>query len=141
MEQILLVIQVCFIFRMYAAYSGKKDAMIYAMKGSNSIPGNEHITFSVERIIVFALIPASFFLIQMFDIYVVYVNCALGFSFWHNGFYFMERKKIDGAYKGFTDNQKSKGTNLFEFNYNTRLVLEIISWCPVLVYMCYLKNY
>jgi len=119
--------------------SGKKDALIYALKGAGSLPYNEHRIYFWERIAVGLLFASGFFMTTWLDLIVVSINVMLGFSFWHNGFYFLLRRRIDGKYSGFKSNSIG-GTAIFNLSYNTRSVMEILAWVEVVIYLCYLKN-
>src|SRR5579859_7525209 len=117
--EMIITILTCIVFRFYASASGAKDAMIYGKKGADSLPGNEHVIFFIERLFVVELILLSFFIGFKFQhpevLIAITINFVLGFSFWHNGFYYIYRGKIDKTYSGFKSNSTTS-TSIFEFN-------------------------
>jgi hypothetical protein len=86
-----------------------------------------HIFFTVFRVFVFA--PGSILIYLQSGLLpsaLYSVAVLLMFSFFHNGFYYLGRKKLDGAYNGFTDTSRNT-TAKNSFNFKKRTVLLIIS--------------
>lgn len=75
----------------FACADGFKDAILYGRKGDQSFTWNEHIVYITAR--------GSFLLALLLPGNWITVLCsALMFSFFHNGFYYTQRDRIDGSY-------------------------------------------
>ena len=90
----------CFV----ASLLGLIEALLYSLKGNKGLKGlDEHRWLYVpQRILIFAL-AFSFHFIGLEECLFVFFCALLSFPFFHDGFYYLGRKWIDGAYKGFFD--------------------------------------
>lgn len=78
-------------FIVYACADGFSHAILYGRKGDQSFKWNEHIVFNIAR---------GSFLLALFlpgNIWTV-LSAACTFPFFHNGFYYTQRDRIDGSY-------------------------------------------
>lgn len=142
MNCILLVLIACIIGRGYASLSGIKDGILYGRQGADSFTWNEHKIYVLERVCF-----GFMFLIGcvigcnnphiFVDILIITLNCLLGFSLWHNGYYYLTRGEIINTYYGFTYNSSSS-TAVIELRWKTRLWMEISSWALFIIYFLYI---
>lgn len=142
MGTFFLCFMACLTVRLYAINSGMKDGILYGRQGADSFKWNEHIIYVIERItfgfmfIIGCLLgrnnPQIFWVITMISI-----NALLGFSLWHNGFYYVTRGKILNTHIGFTYNS-STSTSVIELRWRTRLGMEIFSWVLFICYFLYI---
>lgn len=51
---------------------------------------------------------------------------VLGFSFWHNGFYYYTRSKLDDAYEGFMDQSETTSAKT-SLSFLGRLIAFVVS--------------
>ncbi len=91
-----------------------------------------HIWLTCIRMLVYGFIMLSVFsTVKEMVFYIIPV--MTGFSFWHDGFYYYTRKKIDGAYNGFFD-KSTTTTAKFSFDIYGRSLLLLISLLIIIGY-------
>jgi hypothetical protein len=128
---IFILYIVCLI---YPCVSGVKDAVLWSKKGADAFPLDEHLIFIVERL-TFAgcVLVAGCMHLSIMDIYVTLVCWSLAFPFFHNGFYYVGRNKIDKAYKGFFSDSVTS-TSMVNFTAPLRVAMLIISILILITY-------
>lgn len=83
---------------------------------------NIHILLNIIRVFVFSGFVISTYLISDILFTSVFSLSLISmFSFWHNGFYYLTRSKLDGAYYGFMD-QSETTTAKISLSFHERLV-------------------
>lgn len=94
------------LYIIYACLCGQADAFLYARKGAESLPDNEHKWLVRIRIIAFTLAVAGVGYGMLFGLWgfalvaLEGVCIVLAFSFWHNGAYNLMRDRVDGTAHG-----------------------------------------
>lgn len=132
----------CITCRIYSVFSGIKDGILYGRQAADSFNWNEHKIYVGERL-AFGMMFLSGCLIGIFNthfwgmVLLISINSSLGFSLWHNGFYYVTRGEIINTDYGFTYNSSSS-TAVIELRWKTRLWLEILSWSLFIVYFTYI---
>ncbi len=105
MTYILLYI----IWILYSLLEGKKEAHYFSYKMRAVISKktvvlkvDEHVWFTLQRALVVSLI--FFMNFSILHVFFLLLSLALCFPFFHDGMYYVQRKKLDGIYpKGFFD--------------------------------------
>ncbi len=122
---IAIYIYLCLI----AGLSGYKEGILYGLKGADSLPWNEHNIFMAERMCIAGVMFHCWLggSIQWYYMITITVAWVLAFPFWHDGFYYKARRKIDSppGYK-FTGDSTSS-TAKIEIKWWLRLTLKLIS--------------
>lgn len=115
------------LYILYAYLNGSTEAFIYARKGADSLPADEHNWFTAERIllggaVVIGVLYGTFFgtAAALYLVCLESVASAAGFSYWHNGWYYLMRDKIDGTAHGWKY-QSPTDTAKTQLNYQARL--------------------
>lgn len=86
-----------------------------------------HVFLTVLRAFIFSgSVIMSFIFLGWLHALILTISTILAFSFCHNGLYYHTRSKLDGAYKGFTD-QSNTTTAKTSLSFSKRLFLFIIS--------------
>lgn len=111
---------------LYACLSGIKDAILYCKKGHDAFRWNEHIVFASERGVVISLLVCGYFLNKPYQLVNIPIAGILAFSFWHNGFYFETRKRIDVPGYNFASVSLNR-SNWLEIPFIPRLIMMLIS--------------
>jgi hypothetical protein len=94
-----------------------------------------HILLTIFRGLVYGLLAfLTYKIFGIFDSAIYLLSVALSFSFFHNSGYYYTRSKLDGAYTGIFDSSINT-TAKFSFDFNSRLVLFLISLVIILIYM------
>lgn len=119
----------------YSASFGLVDSVLWSRKGAQSYPYNEHIFFVANRIFVFNIM-ICFAILDFSTVYIILgtsVGGAFMFPFFHNGFYYLGRKKIgnyNGYYnvyrKGFWSEPSDSSSATINFSLVERVMLGII---------------
>ena len=86
-----------------AALLGIMEAMIYGKKGHDSFKRDEHRWIYTPIRTLFFCLAFSFHFVDLEGCFFIFVSAILSFPFFHDGFYYLGRKWIDGAYDGFMD--------------------------------------
>jgi hypothetical protein len=113
------------ILNLYACVSGVKDAVLYCKRSTESFSWNEHIIFFIERAIICS-IPVISISISLEELIYSLSAFILSFSFFHNGFYYESRRRIDVNYYRWNSNSNSS-TAKFEINFVLRSFLLILA--------------
>jgi hypothetical protein len=117
------MIEFWILLNLYACVSGTKDAILYCKKATESFKWNEHIVFFIERSIVCSIpIITLYFNISLANITWCLLAFVLSFSFFHNGFYYETRRKIDVPTYRWNSNSKESSAKL-ELNFVVRTFL------------------
>jgi hypothetical protein len=129
----IAVIALYILLNLYAATSGVKDAILWSKTGAEAFKWNEHIIFVIERI----LICICLFLVlalQLYQLFIVVLAFFFSFSFWHNGFYYMARNRIEKSVypMGFWS-ESYTSTSVLEFSTVQRSLLKIASLVGILL--------
>jgi hypothetical protein len=80
---------------LFPCIEGFIHAILYSKKGADAFPGNEHISFNIMRANVFAIFIAGRLCESWEDILLILLCFPLAYSFLHNGFYYITRRRID----------------------------------------------
>jgi len=129
----LSIIIIYLLFTAYSFLSGKKDAILYSRLGSDSLPYNEHRVYVLERGAVLLIILFST-LITIQDSLPLIIANILGFSFWHNGSYYITKGKIfKQNLDWFYDSKTS--TAFIEINATLRTIGFIISLIIIITWL------
>ena len=109
-----------------ASLLGLIEALLYSLKGNKGLKGlDEHRwLFTPLRILIFGAYPFTFHFIGFEECLFVFFCALLSFPFFHDGFYYLGRKWIDGAYKGFCDMTTGSSAKT-SFEPTTRIMLLI----------------
>jgi len=116
----------------YASIEGIREAFYYhALKGSKS--QNLHGIYWFQRLIfaIFLYVATNFFILTFF---------VLIFSFFHNGFYFLTRNRLDRLIypKKFID-FSTTSTAIMEFNFIERSILFLIGLISLILNIIFSK--
>ncbi len=118
------------LFCLWASATGSVEAVLWSRKASEAFTWNEHVLLVIQRLIVLALFIAGFYTTAVACSYykdiLLFGSIILAFSFFHNGFYFETRKRIDKKDYHFWSNATGS-TAVFEFNFITRTIMFIVS--------------
>jgi hypothetical protein len=88
----------------YPCADGIDDSVKWSRKGADAFKWDEHRPKIVQRFLVcLYIVLAIWFRLTILDAIVLDICWVLAYPFWHNGFYYSYRKKIDGSYHGFFD--------------------------------------
>lgn len=84
---------------------GAFEALLFTNEKSNPLFREKfgfsiHTAFTIQRILIYLPI---FILTTN---YILSLSIMMMFSFWHNGIYYLCRKKLDGTYNGFFSQSK-----------------------------------
>lgn len=103
---------------MYACVEGFTHAVLYGRRGADSFKWNEHLLFNAQRAI---LVTALFFKPDIYSI----ISGLLCFSFFHNGFYYTQRDRIDNSYpkRWWDDSTSSSATINFSVKVRTGMAI------------------
>jgi hypothetical protein len=89
--------------------------------------GDIHLFLTSYRISVYFPIVISLWFLNGWQSSFIYIfTILLAFSFFHNGFYYLVRKKLDRTYNGFTYESKAYGAKI-ELSFKERLGLFFVS--------------
>lgn len=130
---------------LYACVSGAKDGVLWSRKGHEAFKWNEHAIFVVERCLFFSMpfvFPVMSYIGQEMSILnalIVTISAALCFSFWHNGFYYETRKRIDVKNYHFAYDSRNS-TAKFEVNYFVRFMMNLAGIMLLVSYKYYLHH-
>lgn len=130
---IISIIIVYILFIVYAITQGKTHAILYSRLGADSFPYNEHKIFTVERCAILLIILFST-LITIHDSLILILVNAFGFSFWHNGSYYLTKGKIFKEDLSWFYNSKTS-TAFIEINATIRTVGVIISLIIIITWL------
>lgn len=129
----ICTIIVYILFIVYAITQGKAHAILYSRLGADSFPYNEHKIFTVERCTILLIILFST-LINIHDSLILILANTLGFSFWHNGSYYLTKGKIFKKDLGWFYDSKTS-TAFIEINATIRTVGVIISLIIIITWL------
>jgi len=123
----------------YASLEGIREGYYFHYKTKVATRINEHIMFTIQRVIVW--IPFSFLLLLGLERKIEYLNpIFLIFLFMlpHNGFYYLTRDKLDNSYpNGFFSNSSDSSTSWMDkkglTSSNIRLALFIIGVFGIII--------
>jgi hypothetical protein len=125
-----------------ASFMGVFEAILFAssVKDKHSsdfwkfkMGSDIHLFLTSYRISVFFPIAISLWFLNGWQQAFLYTcSILLAFSFFHNGFYYLFRKKLDGAYNGFTDESETT-TAKISLSFKERFGLFLISLCLLLI--------
>lgn len=94
------------LYILYAKLNSEIEAFLYSRKGADALPANEHKWTTAARFLPPMFAVAGLILGIYFGwtgLYIILVEClasAAGFSYWHNGWYYLMRDRIDGTSHG-----------------------------------------
>lgn len=131
----------CIVARIYASLSGVKDGILYGRRGADSFSWNEHVVYVIERMAFGAMFLSGFavgLIGSYWSVGMITISAVFGFSFWHNGYYYITRGRISGTYGYFSQNSTSS-TAVIELRWHPRLMLEALSWICFLIYYWIIK--
>lgn len=125
-----------------ASFMGVFEAILFASSVKDKhtsdfwklkMGGDIHLFLTSYRISVyFPIVISLWFLSGWQSAFLYALSVVFSFSFFHNGFYYLTRKRLDGAYEGFTDESETT-TAKISLNFKERLVLFFISICFLLI--------
>lgn len=138
-QQLIFCMLACLVLRAYASFSGIKDGILYGRQGADSFSWNEHNIYVIERASVWGILVLGYCLhgYGLLPIAMICINSILGFSFWHNGFYYVTRGKMINTDFPFWYNSSSS-TAVIELRWKGRLWMEIFSWVLFISYFLYI---
>lgn len=111
-------------FILWAVGFGIMDAITYCKKGAEAFTWNEHIILNTVRVLTLSMIILVYYSPKI-NIWWASAACLLAFSFWHNGFYYETRKRIDvPGYNFFSESTTS--TAIIEVSFYSRLGLFLV---------------
>lgn len=117
------------IFAAYATLEGIREAFYFHYKGfgnPETVP-DEHLLFTLQRAIVWMILPFVAFPLYGWWCAITLVTTPLIFSFFHNGNYYSTRNTIDPTvyHKGFKD-MTTSSTAKISMSYPVRTTLFVI---------------
>lgn len=137
------LISIYILLNAYAFVSGIKDAILWSKKGADAFTWNEHKVFVAERGIVLFIVLSVVICYSLLNkigfpyydnvklflgVCLVLSSFILSFSYFHNGAYYVARKKINPKLKHYTWRGVSNSSTAdIEFSYKERLALFIVS--------------
>lgn len=104
----------------FASCEGITHAILWSRKGAHAFKWNEHKVFVVQRLLFGA---AALFTASPWALYAG----AFAYPFFHNGFYYTYRDKIDGTYPKRFWAHSTSSTAKLNFTVRFRLVMFVIS--------------
>lgn len=120
----------------YAYHEGVTHGILYACKGANAFPGNEHRVFVACRgALVLVLLLAT--RIDTETAFILTLCYLLSFSFWHNGAYYITRHQIDPGQKTGWFSQSDTDTAKIKFGSLARTVTFVLSLIILIIYTIY----
>lgn len=123
MIQIISII----LWYIFASLCGSVEAILWSKKAAEAFKWNEHILLVLQRGLVILICISCYFLeLNIFTGSALIISAMLSFSFFHNGFYYFTRSKIDVPTYNFTSNSTSSTAKL-QFPFIVRLIMFIFS--------------
>jgi len=109
---------------MFAGFSkGEHVSDLWKRKSGFDI----HILLTAFRSLVFFSNSVVIYMMYGFHPMMLFtLSVVMAFSFWHNGFYYLTRSKLDEVYTGFFDQTKTSSAT-FSLSVLTRTILFICS--------------
>jgi len=107
---ILYLLLIYFIWIGYACQEGYNEAIYWSkLINNNGTPSNEHLKWTIWRSITLILgFISTFSILSIWLSLLFALSLILIFPFWHDGFYYLKRNKLDNCYpKGFRDFSKT----------------------------------
>lgn len=105
---------------------GVSDGLYYSRRGAESFDWDEHAFLMLVRGWFIMYGPMFYFLVSgWLEMLVLVVSSILVFPFYHNGFYYLSRNKIDPRVyeKGFWDEPSKTSTSKINFSLKQRVIL------------------
>lgn len=136
----ILIIQVLAIF--YSKFEGEREAYYYfsASKIGDSSKYNIHWLFYIQRGLF--VVACSFIMIPSWHMIMNIASIVFSFSFFHDGFYYIERHKLTSTLylDGFKSNSITS-TARQEYTFRARTILFLIGSILFLIseLLCYLN--
>lgn len=123
--------------------AGFKEGILYSKRGAESFYWNEHILFVFERSFWLILLLSSA-LSDMHNIdflFLIFIS-ILSFSFFHEWFYNISRKKIDlkNRIKNPISYSSKSSTAVINFNFKQRLFMLLLSLLFLLIHILIPNN-
>ncbi len=121
--------------RIYSCLSGVKDG-----RGHEAMEWKTNEIFISERIVFWMILMAGYYThgFGPEPIFMLFVTCSMGITFWHNGCYYMVKGVIQNTNYPFWYNNRNKNTNSLETSWKLRYWMEILSWVLFMLYFYYI---
>lgn len=114
---------------LYALMDGKREAHFFNLKNKSYTTDKEdiHWVFTLQRFMVFVLIAYVHYESSLLSTGLFIAGLALIFSFFHNGFYYVTRHKLDSLiYKEGWKSNSNSSTAIIELGWKERFIFFII---------------
>lgn len=122
-------------YAVYFSASGYKDAVLWSKTGTDAFSWNEHIIFGTERAAILAIGIIS--CIAPIDFIFASLWIWSAFPFFHNGFYYLGRNKINNKVypNGFWSEPSKSSSAKINFSKIVRIALFIFSFLVIIPYL------